>query len=164
MVDAADAGDFSRRVEAEFPDRELNELAALDQQSGRDGRSRAGRDRARCCRRWPRPTSRSASTGDYQGAFAQLKTDTNAVAEKLSEIVGQLQRDLAAASRPRRAKSSSGANDLSERTTKQAATIEETSAAMEQLAATVLQNAQRAKDGQRRGRGASPAPPKRAAR
>jgi len=40
----------------------------------------------------------------------------------------------------------SGANDLSERTTKQAATIEETSAAMEQLASTVLQNAQRAKD------------------
>ena len=43
----------------------------------------------------------------------------------------------------------SGANDLSERTTKQAATIEETSAAMEQLAATVLQNAKRAKRRQR---------------
>jgi len=40
----------------------------------------------------------------------------------------------------------SGANDLSERTTKQAATIEETSAAMEQLASTVVKNAQRAKD------------------
>ena len=35
---------------------------------------------------------------------------------------------------------------LSERTTKQAATIEETSAAMEQLATTVLQNAERAKE------------------
>src|SRR5690606_7577772 len=40
----------------------------------------------------------------------------------------------------------SGANDLSERTTRQAATIEETSAAMEQLATTVLQNADRASD------------------
>ena len=38
----------------------------------------------------------------------------------------------------------SGANDLSERTTKQAATIEETSAAMEHLAATVADNAERA--------------------
>jgi methyl-accepting chemotaxis protein len=37
-----------------------------------------------------------------------------------------------------------GANDLSERTTKQAATIEETSAAMEQLSNTVLENAKRA--------------------
>src|SRR5262249_28164740 len=37
-----------------------------------------------------------------------------------------------------------GANDLSERTTKQAATIEETSATMEQLASTVADNAKRA--------------------
>ncbi|HTM79101.1 MAG TPA: methyl-accepting chemotaxis protein, partial [Devosia sp.] len=40
----------------------------------------------------------------------------------------------------------SGANDLSERTTKQAATIEETSAAMEQLASTVADNARMAED------------------
>ncbi|MEO9300021.1 methyl-accepting chemotaxis protein, partial [Devosia alba] len=40
----------------------------------------------------------------------------------------------------------SGANDLSERTTRQAATIEETSASMEQLATTVLANAERAHD------------------
>ncbi len=38
----------------------------------------------------------------------------------------------------------SGANDLSERTTKQAATIEETSAAMEELATTVVDNAKKA--------------------
>ena len=37
-----------------------------------------------------------------------------------------------------------GANDLAERTTRQAAAIEETSAAMEQLSATVQQNADRA--------------------
>jgi len=40
----------------------------------------------------------------------------------------------------------SGANDLSERTTKQAATIEETSATVEQLAATVTDNAKRAQE------------------
>ena len=38
----------------------------------------------------------------------------------------------------------SGVNDLSERTTRQAATIEETSAAMEQLARTVSENAEKA--------------------
>jgi methyl-accepting chemotaxis protein len=83
--------------------------------------------------------------GQYQGAFEQLKTDTNAVAEKLNEIVGQLKstsRNLKTAT----GEILSGANDLSERTTKQAATIEETSATMEQLSATVLQNAQKAKD------------------
>jgi len=40
-----------------------------------------------------------------------------------------------------------GANDLAERTTRQAATIEETSAAMEQLATAVTENAKRAQRG-----------------
>ena len=75
--------------------------------------------------------------GDYEGAFGQLKTDTNAVAEKLTEIVGQLS-ETSRALKTATGEILSGANDLSERTTKQAATIEETSAAMEQLAATVL--------------------------
>jgi methyl-accepting chemotaxis protein len=83
--------------------------------------------------------------GDYQGAFAQLKADTNAVADKLTDIVGQL-KDTSRTLKNATGEILSGANDLSERTTKQAATIEETSAAMEQLAATVLQNADRAKE------------------
>ncbi len=67
----------------------------LDQQSRRDGRSRPRRDRPRCCRRWPTPISPTGWTATIEGAFPRLKTDTNAVAEKLAEIVGQLQRHLA---------------------------------------------------------------------
>jgi methyl-accepting chemotaxis protein len=81
--------------------------------------------------------------GSYKGAFAQLQTDTNAVADKLTGIVGRLKKtsfDLKTAT----GEILAGANDLSERTTKQAATIEETSAAMEQLADTVLKNSERA--------------------
>jgi methyl-accepting chemotaxis protein len=81
--------------------------------------------------------------GDYRGAFARLKADTNRVADNLSEIVSRLKRtsnDLKTAT----GEILAGANDLSERTTKQAATIEETSAAMEQLATTVVENAKRA--------------------
>jgi methyl-accepting chemotaxis protein len=86
--------------------------------------------------------------GDYRGSFAQLMQDTNAVADKLTAIVGQLKqtsRDLRTAT----GEILSGANDLSERTTKQAATIEETSAAMEQLAQTVLANSERASQASR---------------
>jgi methyl-accepting chemotaxis protein len=83
--------------------------------------------------------------GDYEGAFATLKSDINAVADKLTEVIGQL-RHTSGSLKTATGEILSGANDLSERTTKQAATIEETSAAMEQLASTVLQNAQRAKD------------------
>ena len=81
--------------------------------------------------------------GTYKGAFARLKDDTNAVVDKLTAIVGKLKKtshDLKNAT----GEILAGANDLSERTTKQAATIEETSAAMEQLADTVLKNSERA--------------------
>ena len=81
--------------------------------------------------------------GEYQGAFDRLKTDTNAVADKLIGILGQL-RATSRGVKSATGEILSGANDLSERTTKQAATIEETSAAMEQLASTVMENAKRA--------------------
>src|SRR5690606_40536773 len=84
--------------------------------------------------------------GNYRGAFAQLKDDTNAVAEKLSDIVMEL-RGTSGALKTATGEILSGANDLSERTTRQAATIEETSAAMEQLAVTVMDNAKRAQIG-----------------
>jgi methyl-accepting chemotaxis protein len=81
--------------------------------------------------------------GDFSGAFQRLKNDTNAVADKLSDIVGQL-KHTSGALRTATGEILSGANDLSERTTKQAATIEETSAAVEQLAQTVQGNAEKA--------------------
>jgi methyl-accepting chemotaxis protein len=83
--------------------------------------------------------------GQYKGEFGALKDSTNAVADQLNQIVGQIKgtsRGLKTAT----GEILSGANDLSERTTKQAATIEETSAAMEQLATTVLKNADRASE------------------
>jgi methyl-accepting chemotaxis protein len=83
--------------------------------------------------------------GDYRGAFARLKDDTNAVVDKLTGILARLKKtsyDLKNAT----GEILAGANDLSERTTKQAATIEETSAAMEQLADTVLKNSERARE------------------
>ena len=144
VVDAAQRGDFSRRVEAEFPDAELNEIAAsinnlvqtVDRGLNETGRVLSALAHTDLTQR---------VKGEYEGAFERLKTDTNAVAEKLTDIVSQLRttsRNLKTAT----AEILSGANDLSERTTKQAATIEETSATMEQLASTVMENASRAKD------------------
>ncbi|MET3899157.1 methyl-accepting chemotaxis protein [Devosia sp. UYZn731] len=143
VVDAAIAGDFSKRVDAEFPDDELNTLArsvnnlveTVDRGLGETGEVLAALANTDLTQRME---------GDYQGAFAQLKHDTNAVADKLTDIVGQL-RETSGALKTATSEILSGANDLSERTTKQAATIEETSAAMEQLASTVMQNAERAR-------------------
>ena len=142
VVDAAIAGDFSRRVPASFPDQELNNLAQsvntlvemVDQGLSETGEVLAALAKTDLSRRMQ---------GEYQGAFARLKDDTNAVVDKLTAIVARLKKtsyDLKNAT----GEILAGANDLSERTTKQAATIEETSAAMEQLAETVLKNSERA--------------------
>jgi methyl-accepting chemotaxis protein len=140
VVDAAIAGDFSKRVHAQFADPELNSLAgsvnALVETVDR-GLTETGEVLSQLAQ----ADLRHRMVGNYQGAFAKLSADTNGVADKLSDVIGQL-RVTSRALKMATGEILSGANDLSERTTKQAATIEETSAAMEQLASTVASNAQ----------------------
>jgi methyl-accepting chemotaxis protein len=144
VVDAAVAGDFSRQVTAEFPDPELNGLAgSVNMLVSNFGKGVTEMGTVLGALADTDLTRRME--GDYEGAFATLKSDINAVADKLTDVVGQL-RDTSRSLKTATGEILSGANDLSERTTKQAATIEETSAAMEQLASTVLQNAERAKE------------------
>ena len=142
VVDAAVNGDFSKRVEVEFADGELNALAqsvnnlvaTVDRGLKENGEVLSALADTNLTRR---------VEGDYQGAFGKLKDDTNAMADKLTGIVGQL-RETSGTLKRATGEILSGANDLSERTTKQAATIEETSAAMEQLAVMVTESAKSA--------------------
>ncbi len=144
VVAAAGAGAFSERVPTDFDDEVLNRRAVninglvetVDRGLAETGSVLAAMAQTDLTHR---------VSGSYEGAFARLKDDTNAVAERLAEIMGNLKTTsggLKVATR----EISSGASDLASRTAKQAATIEETSAAVEQLAATVLKNAERAKD------------------
>ena len=144
VVDAAIAGDFTKRVHAEFPDAELNSLARSVNalvETVDSGVSETGIVLGALAR----TDLTVRMQGNFSGAFAKLKDDANAVAETLSDLVGQL-KQTSRSIKTATGEILSGANDLSERTTKQAATIEETSAAMEQLANTVMQNADRARD------------------
>jgi methyl-accepting chemotaxis protein len=79
-------------------------------------------------------------TNDYAGVFGQLKGDVNQTADKLFEIVTNIN---GAAGQIGTAASevSAGSQDLSERSEQQASALEETAASMEELAATVRQNA-----------------------
>jgi methyl-accepting chemotaxis protein len=82
-------------------------------------------------------------TDQFAPEFEQIKSDTNAVFDQLELLVQR----LSTASHSLRVATGeilSGANDLSERTTRQAAAIEQTSAAMEQLMHTVTDNSGRA--------------------
>ena len=142
VVGAAIEGDFSRRVATELGDPELRQLAldvndlvaTVDRGLTETGSVLAALARADLTHRM---------VGDYKGAFARLKQDTNGVAERLGEIVAQL-RGTSNALKTATGEILSGANDLSERTTRQAATIEETSAAIEQVSRTVVDNAAQA--------------------
>jgi methyl-accepting chemotaxis protein len=80
---------------------------------------------------------------EFAPEFEQIKTDTNAVFQQLEVLVKRLV-EASHSLRTATGEILSGANDLSERTTRQAAAIEQTSAAMEQLMHTVTDNAGRA--------------------
>tara|TARA_R110002124_G_scaffold284368_1_gene461563 strand:+ start:75652 stop:77571 length:1920 start_codon:yes stop_codon:yes gene_type:complete len=151
VMQAASAGNFGQRVPTDFSDSELNSLASsvnglvetVDRGLAETGEVLSAIAHTDLTQR---------VTGHYEGAFGALKNNTNAVAEKLTDIVAQLQgtsRSLKTAT----SEILAGANDLSERTTRQAATIEETSAAMEQLANTVMENARRAQDANGKAKG-----------
>ena len=153
VVAAAIDGDFSGRVGTTLNDPELvrlatnvNDLVATVER----GLSETGMVLAALAK----ADLSLRMMGDYKGAFGQLKTDTNAVAEQLGEIVTQL-RGTSGALKTATSEILSGANDLSERTTRQAATIEETSAAIEQLSRTVIDNADQAEDASRKARSVS---------
>ncbi|WP_224704509.1 methyl-accepting chemotaxis protein [Devosia aquimaris] len=144
VVDAASNGDFSARIETSYSDPELANLATsinglittMDESLGETGRVLSSLADTNLTQR---------VSGQHNGAFAKLREDTNAVADKLTDIVGQL-RNTSRGVRAATGEILAGANDLSERTTKQAATIEETSATMEQLATAVQQSAKQAQD------------------
>jgi methyl-accepting chemotaxis protein len=144
VVSAAVSGDFSRRIDARYDDPELASFArsvnlvmeTVDRGLSETGAVLSAMAAADLSMR---------VEGDYEGAFARLKTDTNAMAQTFAEIVGRLKR-TSLALKQATGEILSGADDLSGRTARQAATIEETSASMEQLATTVGDNARQAGD------------------
>ena len=144
VVDAAGKGDFSRRVDVHFDDAELNTLAGgvnnlvltIDQGLAESSLVLAALAQTDLTHH---------VDGTYEGAFKRLKDDTNAVNDKLIEIVGQL-RLTSKSVKTATGEILAGANDLSERTTKQASTIQQTSSTMASLARTVLDNANLAQE------------------
>ncbi len=141
-VNAAVDGDFTQRIALSVPDEDLKAvaknvndlLATVDAGVSETGQVLAALAQTDLTLRMQ---------GEYRGAFAKLKADTNAVVDNLSTVVGQLRR-TSGGLKSATGEILAGANDLAERTTKQAAAIEETSAAMEQLSTTVVENAKRA--------------------
>ncbi|MEO8683919.1 MAG: methyl-accepting chemotaxis protein, partial [Devosia sp.] len=145
VVDAAVAGDFSKRVPAHFDDPEMNKLADSVNNlvaTVENGLSETGEVLAALAKR----DLTKRMIGNHRGAFAELKDNINAVIESLHDFVVGL-RSTSTSLRHATTEILSGANDLSQRTNEQAATIRETSSSMTTLSSTVAANAKRADSG-----------------
>ena len=90
----------------------------------------------------------------FTGQYEQLRHAFNQSLGRLFEIVTSLQ-DTSRSLQTATGEILGGANDLSERTTRQAATIEQTSAAVEQLTSAVQDNAARAETASQKARAVS---------
>jgi methyl-accepting chemotaxis protein len=141
-VGAALQGDFSRRVSGSYADEDLSSLASsVNQLLETVDRSIA--ETADVLSALARADLTKRMEGQYSGSLKRLSDDTNAVGDQLTDVITKL-RSTSGGLKTATAEILSGANDLSERTTKQAATIAETSSTMARLASTVAENAKRA--------------------
>ncbi len=146
VVDAVAAGDFSVRVEPRYKEAELNALA--------DGLNHLVSVVAKGIDETKRVLNALAHsdltqrmTGDFSGTFADLKDYVNSTGESLADVI---QRLLTAAGTLRELTSnlSEGSDQLAGRTTHQAATVEEATAALSSILNTVKENADRADQAQ----------------
>ncbi len=134
VVDAAVVGDFSKRVNDRFEDDELNGLARsinLLVETTERGLTETGCVLSALAHMDLTPRVR----GEFQGAFAKLKADTNAVANKLDEVIGQLN-DTSTQLKTATGQLATGASSLSDRTQHQTEAVIGTAAAIQQLIAS----------------------------
>ncbi|WP_081317790.1 methyl-accepting chemotaxis protein, partial [Xanthomonas translucens] len=82
--------------------------------------------------------------GEFHGVFASMRDDANATAEQLAGIVGRIQ-TAAASINVASSEIATGNEDLSRRTEQQVASLQQTATSMDELTATVRQNAEHAR-------------------
>jgi len=142
LVEQAAQGDFSGRLNEEGKEGFLETLAtAMNQLVGNVQQGLTGVMTVISAMANGDLTKRIE--GEYQGAFATLKTDVNNTSARLAGIVGNV---IESTDTVKGAASeiAQGSNDLAGRTEQQASNLEEVAASMEELTATVRQNADNA--------------------
>jgi methyl-accepting chemotaxis protein len=141
-VQAAEAGDFSRRLPLDGRQGFIRQLSeSVNHLFGTTGR--ALESVADVIAGLSRGDLTHTINDDFKGLFGKLKSDVNSTIEKLRGIAGELNQS-ASAVKEAAAEISTGSQDLASRTESQAASIEETAASMHEITATVKQNADNA--------------------
>ena len=153
VVNGAIAGDFTRRMEMQGKNKfftQLSEAINSLMETSETGLTEV----VRMLSALSKGDLTDRITNDYQGTFGQLKDDSNLTADKLKEIVLQIQEATDTINTASK-EIAMGNSDLSQRTEEQASSLEETASSMEELTTTVKQNAENAKEANKLANGAS---------
>jgi len=153
VVEAAIQGEFGKRVRCDFEDAELNRLAqsvnglvaTIDRGLAETGDVLSALAHSDLTRR---------IKGDYRGAFAKLKNDTNAVADRFASVVRQL-RDTSGQLKQVTATLLSSAGSLAQQAAHQSAAVQGTAGEVNELTCTVKENADCAETARRHALAAS---------
>jgi methyl-accepting chemotaxis protein len=142
FVDAAAAGDLSRRVDLAGRSGLMLKLGE-GMNRWADAVSNALNEVVEMMSAMAQGDLTTRIDGDYRGELLRLKNDSNATAEKLAAIVGRTVEGMTVI-KDATAQLTSGSQDLSARTEEQVSSLEEMAAAIRQMSATVRQNADNA--------------------
>ncbi|MNO76730.1 Methyl-accepting chemotaxis protein II [compost metagenome] len=143
LVEAAAAGDFSKRIAQDNKDGFFLKLAT-GLNSLVDTADRGLRDVSRMLGALAQGDLTQRIEADYQGTFGELKDFANETAQSLSRMLGQI-REAAETISNAASEIASGNTELSTRTEQQASSLEETASSMEELTGTVKLNAENAR-------------------
>ncbi len=131
IVQAAAAGDFSKRVALEGTTGLVLECRNNAQFAVRQCRQCA-RDLVEMLAALAEGDLSERIVAEYQGDFAELKDNANTAAERIGETIAEIKRAASEVTNAS-AEISGSTTDLSQRTEEQAASLEETSASMEEI-------------------------------
>ena len=144
VVDAAAAGDFSRRINKDYGDDNLNRFAATIN-ALLIGVDNGVSETSRVIEGLARGDLTEKMDGEFRGVFAELQSNVNQTLAKLRETMREVRSSTEGIS-GNAGESRSAADDLSRRTEQQAAALEETSAALDEITAVVRNSTDRAQE------------------
>ncbi len=144
VVDAAAAGDFSRRINKDYGDDNLNRFAATIN-ALLIGVDNGVSETSRVIEGLARGDLTEKMDGEFRGVFAELQSNVNQTLAKLRETMREVRSSTEGIS-GNAGELRSAADDLSRRTEQQAAALEETSAALDEITAVVRNSTDRAQE------------------
>ncbi|MBO0131552.1 methyl-accepting chemotaxis protein [Agrobacterium burrii] len=144
VVDAAAGGDFSRRINKDYGDENLNRFAATIN-ALLTGVDNGVSETSRVIEGLARGDLTEKMDGEFRGVFAELQANVNETLSKLRETMREVRSSTEGISGNAN-ELRSAADDLSKRTEQQAAALEETSAALDEITAVVRNSTDRAQE------------------